>query len=156
MSTNSFHVSNLAVSGARLARDGEGDIEAQLTRADEKTTHFVIEAGANDFCAVDYDQQAVLAKLKDVQSKILARGDSVQLMIVAVPDIVHLFTNVAPPEHIAFVDAGADPDDSADDTTYTCAEIRDGGLIVERSGGDIPKAMAAFCPRMIDVGGGGT
>lgn len=151
---NSFHVSNLAVSGARLARDGEGDIEAQLMRADEKATHFIIEAGANDFCAVDYDQQAVLDKLKDMQSKILARGDHVQLMLVAVPDIVHLFTNVAPPEHTAFVDAGADPDNSDDDTTYTCAQIRDGDLIVGRSDGEISKETAASCPRMVDVGNG--
>ena len=151
---NSFHVSNLAVSGARMAGTGEGDIEAQLMRADAKTTHFVIEAGANDFCAVDYNQQAVLNELKDMQNKILARGDHVQLMVVTVPDITRLFTSVAPPGHTAFVDAGADPDDSSDDTTYTCAQIRDGDLMVEHSDGIIPKAEAASCPRMVDIGSG--
>lgn len=151
---NSFHVSNLAISGARLSGDAEKDISAQLARADQQTTHYVLEAGANDFCAIEFNKDAFIAKMKDHQSKILARGDHVQLLIVPVPDIVHLFESVAPTSSTAFVDPGADPNDSADDTTYTCAQLRDGDLLATRTDGAITKAQAASCPRLIDLGDG--
>ncbi len=134
-----FRVDNLAVSGARAATDREGDIAGQLARADTSTTHYVLEIGNNDFCALDFDKDKTVAAMSKVSENILARGANVQLLIVPVMPIVRLFREVALPTDTAF---------TRDGTTYTCEQIRGVAFLPlppER------RKAASFCPRLDGV-----
>ena len=131
---NNFYVDNLAVSGARASGERDVDIAAQLTRADVNTTHYVLEAGTNDFCDADFDHDKVLTSIKSVSEKILARNAEAQLLIVPVLPVVSLFRDVTSPADTAFTQG---------DQTFTCAQIRDGGLAPPEH-----QQAASLCPRL--------
>ena len=131
---NNFYVDNLAVSGARASGAHEGDIAAQLERADVKTTHYVLEAGTNDFCDLDFNHDTLMTSIKSVREKILARNAQAQLLIVPVFPVVGVFRDVTSPEDTAFTKGGE---------AYTCAQIRDGGLAAPEH-----RQAASLCPRL--------
>ncbi len=131
---NNFYVHNLAVSGARVSGERDGDIAAQLERANVKTTHYVLEAGTNDFCDPDFNHDTLITSLKSVSEKILARNAQAQLLIVPVLPVVSVFRDVTSPEDVAFTKG---------DKTYTCAQIRDGGLAPPEH-----RQAASLCPRL--------
>ena len=131
---NNFHVHNLAVSGARASGERDSDIAAQLERADVNTTHYVLEAGTNDFCDLNFNHDTLMASLKSVSAKILARNADAQLLITPVLPVVRVFRDVTSPEDIAFTQG---------DKTFTCAQIRDGGLAPPEH-----QQAASLCPRL--------
>ena len=134
---NNFHVHNLAVSGARLSGERDVDIAAQLTRADTSTTHYVIEAGTNDFCDLGFNKDKLLTTLSDLTNQIHTRNPDAQILIVPVLPVVNLFRNVASSSDTAF---------TKDGKTYTCGQIRDGGMLPPEQ-----QKIGSFCPRLHGV-----
>ena len=133
---SNFHVTNLARSGAKTK-----ELDIQLDMVEAETDHFVIEVGGNDFCALDFDKDTLIAELQGLVEKVSARG---QVLLIPVPDVVRLFEEVTAPTDTAFT--------TTDDTVFTCDQIRDGGLLAtDPQTGDVDpakKALFSFCPRV--------
>ena len=134
---NSFHVHNLAVSGARMTAQRDGDLPAQLALVNKDTTHYVLEAGTNDFCALDFDQDKLVNAFKNLSSKLLAHRADAQLLIVPVLPVVRVFRDAARTTDTAF---------TKDGVAYTCNQIRDGGLLPPEH-----QQAASHCPRLHGV-----
>ena len=133
---STFQVVNLALSGAKAEA-----LNAQLDMVEEDTDHFVVEAGANDFCDLDFDKDTLIAELQGLVEKVSARG---KVLLIPVPDIVRLYEEVTTPTDTAFT--------AADGTAFTCDQIRDGGLLAtDPQSGEVDpekKKLYGFCPRV--------
>lgn len=120
---------NFAVSGSKV-----GDLDAQLAELASiagKAEHYIIEVGANDFCANDFNKEKYLKGLKRLIAKVLGQNVQAKVLVVPIPNVVYLFEEVAMPADVATVVRGK---------SYTCGQIRDGGL-----------GRRKYCPHVSDA-----
>ena len=119
---------NRAISGAKIS-----SIESkQLRSADRDATHYVINVGANDFCHEenDFDGDAYIDSLKSLINALHERNHQAQILVMKIPNITHLFAEVAMQSDVAFIGPNLTSRRGMSTMPITCEMIRDGGLAV--------------------------
>lgn len=164
-------VSNQAVSGAQVVRSDPKDTRLTLQQQYDKLAkdvdeiktveYYVINIGGNDFCADSFDKDNYIAGLKKVVDKIYAANKEAKVLLVPLPNIVHLFQTVAPSDTntIELSDQQREKKKNKKKKKpkqhVKCKHIRDGHiaeLFAEEGAEDANTNYydnnAAFCPRL--------
>lgn len=139
-------VKNAAVSGASVS-----NLIAQLNQVEKagNAKTYIVQVGGNDFCADAFNQADYVKGMRSVIDKILGTNSAAKIIIVAIPNIVELFQNVAPAEKKALKitalsgltrSALGNPEKS--EVQLFCRQIRDGEEIANN------KSFLPFCPRI--------
>lgn len=125
-----------AINHAVIAHRISDLLAIQLPKLDPNADYVVVEIGANDFCANDYDQAKFLAQYSQLVKALGARAHSTRVQFIPIPAIPKVFEladsgTVSSVANLAFVEL-----------PVHCGDIRD-GLMFEGS---------AFCPRVLAAG----
>lgn len=107
---------SLAVSASRI----DDVLDSQIQNLANDTDLVIVEIGANDFCAVDYNQSNYLASYKQLLDKLIELPNQPLIVILPIPNIPSVFQNAPPRTYSFSYDTGFFP------LGLTCGDIRDG------------------------------
>lgn len=121
---------NHAVSGSRI----DDVLTQQLPALAQDRDLIVIEIGANDFCAEDYNQSTFIDTYKQTLDKLMVPPQQALIVVVPIPNIPSVLQNAPEKTYSFSYNAGFFS------MPLTCGDIRDGQFKTVR--------IEAFCPRL--------
>lgn len=124
---------SFAFIGSRYSTPSDGKavtISQQIAKFGGRADIYVLEGGANDFCASDYNKNKVEQAVKQAIAEVYAQNAEAKVIVVPVPDILRVF-NVAKDTYTAISeivgkDAPQIPPPTCKDIRNDCARVSSG------------------------------